>query len=184
MKSINFYRVLKFLLLILIFISGVNGARLFGQSREALIKAGYIEKFTHFIQWPKQMIDNDSITYFVISVYGANTFGSSLEELFSEIKINNKKVIINYISSIDEIKNSMILFISESEEKNLYKILAYTTGKPILTIGDCKGYGEKGVLINLFMEGYYLRYEVNQNSLEKSGLKINSLLLNYAVIIK
>ena len=66
----------------------------------------------------------------------------------------------------------------------LENILKYTTGKPILTISDSKGFGMTGVIINMFSEGGYIKYEINKRTLEKSGLIINSLLLNYAIIIK
>jgi hypothetical protein len=87
-------------------------------------------------------------------------------------------------SSVNEIKDCMILIISESKKNELNDILNYTTGKPILTIGDAKGYGKKGVIINMFIDDNYIRYEVNRTTLDKSGLKISSLLLASAVIVK
>lgn len=169
---------------LIIFLTGVmTEKQSFSQSRESLVKAGYIEKFTHFIEWPESFNKNDSTDTFTIAVVGENTFGKALEELLSKVKIKDKPVRIIYISSVDEIHNSMILFISGSEKNILEKILNYTTGKPILTISDSKGFGLKGVIINMFSEGNYIRYEVNRSTLEKSGLKINSLLLNHAVII-
>jgi hypothetical protein len=155
----------------------------FSQSRESLVKAGYIEKFTHFVQWPESTDKSDLTDEFILTVIGKNTFGKDLEDLFSKTKIKENPVKIKYITSVDEIKNCPILFISGSEKNNLEKILNYTTGKPILTISDSKGFGLNGVIINMFSEGNYIRYEVNRITLEKSGLKINSLLLNHAVII-
>jgi hypothetical protein len=155
----------------------------FSQSRESLVKAGYIEKFTHFVQWPESTGKSDLNDEFILAVIGKNTFGKDLEDLFGKTKIKENPVKIKYITSVDEIKNCLILFISGSEKNNLEKILNYTTGKPILTISDTKGFGLNGVIINMFSEGNYIRYEVNRNTLEKSGLKINSLLLNHAVII-
>jgi hypothetical protein len=155
----------------------------FGQSRESLVKAGYVEKFTHFVQWPEKNGNDDPADNFVLAVIGKNTFGKNLEDLFSKTTIKENPVRIKYITSVDEIKNCLILFISGSEKNNLEKILNYTTGKPILTISDSKGFGMNGVIINMFSDGNYIRYEVNRNTLEKSGLKINSLLLNHAVII-
>ncbi len=183
MRSFNIHSLKRILVLIFILLGVLNDNQSFAQSRESLIKAGYIEKFTHFVQWPVNVGKNDSTEIFQIAIIGQNTFGEVLDELFSKVRINGNQVIIKHITSIDEIKNSMILFISESEEKNLDKILEYTTDKPLLTISDSEGYGEKGVLINMFTEGNYIRYEVNRTTLDKSGLKINSLLLSYAVII-
>jgi hypothetical protein len=176
--------IIKIVLLSIILTGVMTEKQSFCQSRESLVKAGYIEKFTRFVGWPETLNKNDSTDIFMITVVGENTFGKALEELLSKVKVKNKPVRITYISSVDEIQKCMILFISGSEKNNLDKILNYTTGKPILTISDSKGYGRNGVIINMFTEGNYIRYEINRSTLEKSGLKINSLLLNYAVIIK
>jgi hypothetical protein len=171
------YFLLSFLIL-LVFSPGI-----FSQTRESLVKAGYIEKFTHFIQWPETLGSKNIAGNFTIAVIGKNLFGKDLEELFSQTKVKESQVKIIYISSVDEIVNCEILFISESEKNNLEKILDYTSGKPILTISDSNGFGLKGVIINMFSEGGYIRYEVNRKALDKTGLKINSLLLNHALII-
>jgi hypothetical protein len=184
MKNTGSINIEKLVLLILIIFGIMTEQRSLCQSRESLIKAGYIEKFTHFVQWPENPDESDSTGTFKIAVIGKNVFGNDLGEIFSKIKVKDNPVKITYISSIDEIDNCMILFISESEKNNLEKILHYTTGRPILTISDSKGFGLNGVIINMFVDGNYIRYEINRNKLEKSGLKINSLLLNYAVIIK
>jgi hypothetical protein len=174
----------RIVLLIFIIYGFMTEEQSFCQSRESLVKAGYIEKFTHFVQWPETSNKNDSIETFTIAVIGKNIFAEDLEGLFSKTKVKNSQVKITYISSVEEIDKCMILFISGSEINNLDKILHYTTGRPILTISDSKGFGLNGVIINMFPEGNYIRYEINRNTLEKSGLKINSLLLNYAVILK
>ena len=184
MRTSCFHNILRLIFLTSVFSGVIDVNESYGQSRESLLKAGYIEKFTHFVQWPEISDINGSTNTFTIAVIGKNTFGKDLEELFSRTKVKNNIVKINYISTVDEIDDCMILFISGSEKNNLEKILHFTTGKPILTISDSKGFGVNGVIINMFFEGDYIKYEVNKRTLEKSGLKISSLLLNYAVIIK
>lgn len=174
----------KFALLLYLIIGVYSGKQAFCQTRESLVKAGYIEKFTLFVEWPEASTKSESTQVFTIAVIGKNTFGNDLDNLFSKTKIKNNRVQIRYISAVEEIGGCMILFISGSERNNLPDILRYTTGKPILTISDSKGFGVKGVIINMFQEGDYIRYEINRNALQKSGLIINSLLLNSAVIIK
>lgn len=184
MKDSYLNDIRKSVLLLLLITGVMAGNQSFCQSRESLIKAGYIEKFTHFVQWPETSTKSEPINEFTIAVIGKNTFGNDLNDLFSKIKVKNNQVKIRYISSVDEIGDCMILFISGSEKNNLTKIQQFTTGKPILTISDSKGFGVKGVIINMFPAGEYIRYEISRSALEKSGLTINSLLLNSAVIIK
>jgi hypothetical protein len=170
-------------ILLIILVAGLNGRISLCQVRESLVKAGYIEKFTHFFQWPETRAGDNPQDVFNIAVIGENTFGEDLADIFNKTSVKDKPVMITTISSVEQIKDCNILFISASEKNNLDEILNYTNGKPILTISDTKGFGKNGVIINMFREGDYIRYEINRTSLEKSGLIINSMLLNYAVII-
>ncbi len=182
-KICRFHIILKRIILTSVFLGVTNVNDSYSQSRESLLKAGYIEKFTHFVKWPESTSQSALADEFILAVIGKNTLGKDLEELFSKTKIKDIPVKIKYIKSIEEIKDCRILFISGSEKNNLEKILNYTTGKHILTISDGIGFGITGVIINMFSEGNYIKYEVNRNSLEKSGLILNSLLLNHAAII-
>ena len=57
-------------------------------------------------------------------------------------------------------------------------------GSQSLTISDNGGYGKEGVIINLLLIKDYIRYEINRETLKKSGLKMSSLLLDSAIIVK
>jgi hypothetical protein len=153
------------------------------QSKEYLLKAGYIEKFTHFVEWPEKTNIHDTTLAFSVAVMGENKFSNALEKIFEKVKVNNKEVRITNISSIDDIDSCMVLIISESKKNSLKEILSYTTGKPILTIGETKGYGKKGVIINMYLDDNYIRYEINRTALNKSGLKISAKLFEIARII-
>jgi hypothetical protein len=156
----------------------------FPQTREYMLKAGYIEKFTHFIEWPEITAANNAADVFSIAVFGENKYENALENIFSKTKVKNRKVHIKYISSINEIDNCMILIISTSKKDKLKEILNSIAGKSILTIGETAGWGKMGVMINMLIYNNYIRYEINLNALNKSGLKVNSLLLTSAIIIK
>lgn len=152
------------------------------QAKEYLLKAGYVEKFTHFVEWPEAQEGTDS--EFKIAVFGEGPFGTALEEIFRKVKVKNRSVKISYVSSVSEIRNALIVVISNPvSDSKLAEILRYTTGKQILTISENQGYGQKGVIINILVVDNYIRYEINRTALQKSGLKMSSLLLNTAIII-
>jgi hypothetical protein len=100
-----------------------------------------------------------------------------------KIKIKGKTVEIRYISKPEEIGNCHILFISKSIDKELEEILAVTRGKPILTIGETKGFAEKGVLFNLYIRRDEIRFEINALAMRESRLIPASQLLSVAKIV-
>lgn len=183
MKGSYLHSAKHLTLLVVLSVAMIGPLQSFAQSREYLLKTGYIEKFTHFIEWPETSDIKDSTAAFSITVIGENRFGNAIEKIFSGVRVKNRKVRIRYVSSVDEIENCMVLIISESKGNELDEILNHTKGKPILTIGETKGYGKKGVIINMFIDNNYIRYEINRTALDKSGLKISSLLLASAIIV-
>ena len=151
------------------------------QVSEYEYKAAFIERFTRFIDWPGEF---NTIDTFIIAVIGKNPFNNSLDDLFAFTKIKNKNVEIIYTNSINDVTNINLVFISGSEKKRIKEILAAIGDKPILIISDSKGFAERGVHINMYVDENKIRYEMNPETLEKSGLRVTSLLLSSAKIVK
>lgn len=167
----NTYKILFFLLLF------VGSAK--AQVSEYEYKAAFIERFTRFVEWPNKI---ESKT-FKIAVLGENSFNNSLDELFKGTKIKNKKVALIYTNKIEDLTNVDLVFISNSEKRRLEEILLALSKKPILIISDSEGFCKKGVHINMYVHDNYVRYEINQETIEKSGLKVSSLLFASAKIV-
>jgi hypothetical protein len=106
-----------------------------------------------------------------------------LEEVYAKQKIKNKDVVIKQLSSINDVKDVHILFIGVSSEDELKEIINVTKNKPVLTISEKKGYAHKGVLINFYLEGNKVRFEINEKAVKESGLIMGFQLLSYAKII-
>ena len=148
------------------------------------IKASFIGRFTLFIDWPKETTFDDTSKSFILSVIGKNPFEKNLEYAYNTRKIKNKPVEIRYIKGLEEINGSHILFISGSEKKLLPEIISHIKNIPILTIGDTRGFAEKGVMLNFYIVDKKIRFEINHLAVKKSSLSMSSLLLEHAKIIK
>ena len=155
------------------------------QSREYMFKAGFLEKFARFTDWPNNTNMDDKTTPFKICIIGENPFKNILAKMYKKQKIKNKRVEIFYISKIEDIKECHLLFITKEQEKNLLNILLTIKEKPILTVGDTNGYANKGVHINLYITNKgTIHFEINEKKVKESGLRINLMLLEVAKIIK
>lgn len=155
----------------------------FSQTDVNTLKAVYLEKFSRFITWPEECNIDKIDEPFFISVIGNTKLTQSLELVYSQQEIYNKRVIIKEIHELKDIKDCHILFIADSEKKNIQKILDVTSGLPILTVAETDGMAEKGVIINFYEENNKLRFEINESTLLKSPLKMSYYLLSTARII-
>ncbi|OFY07654.1 MAG: hypothetical protein A2W99_15105 [Bacteroidetes bacterium GWF2_33_16] len=171
-------KYISFLLLCLITFTG------FAQTNVNTLKAVYLEKFSRFVTWPEECMMNDINQPFIISIIGETKLTENLHLVYSQQEINNKRVIIRVIKDLKEIEGSHILFIAESEKKNIQKLQQITNGLPILTVSETKGFSEKGILINFYEEDKKLRFEINETAVLKSPLKMSYYLLSTARIIE
>ncbi|MGC9374043.1 MAG: YfiR family protein [Bacteroidales bacterium] len=156
----------------------------FSQASIYVLKAVYLEKFSRFITWPEESLPDNPDEPFIIAVIGETPLTENLNQIYAMQEIKNKRVIIKNIHNFNEIQGSHILFIAESEKKSIDQIIAITKQQPILTIGETKGFAEKGVLINFFEKDNKLRFEINETAVLKSPLQMSFYLLNSAKIVE
>ena len=168
-------------IIIFLFAYGISNS----QSQEFVLKSHFVDKFIYFINWPttnQNNISKDSV-FFNIKVIGENSFDDSLETVFRNKKIKNKKIKIHYIDNLEEITNCDILFISSSKRDSINHIVAYTKGKSILLIGDSEGFASEGVHLNFFLKKGQIRFEINPEAIRDSNLEMDYKLLKLGEIV-
>lgn len=75
-----------------------------------------------------------------------------------------------------------MLFIPSSETARLPGVLAALRGRPVLTVSETPGGAERGAVLNLILEQSHVRFEINIDAAQRSGLSISSQLLKLACI--
>lgn len=145
------------------------------------LKAVFLERFTRFVVFTEAM--NPEEGSFYITIYGKNPFGKVLDEIYKDKLIQDKIVEIRYISDLDQITSSGILFVCEDKAGDLPQISRMFAGKGLLLIGDTPGMASKGAVINMIVKDFKIRYEINPRAAENYSLKIDRLLLSNAVLI-
>ena len=152
-------------------------------SREYVLKAGYIYNFTKFIKWPEEAnheIENGGLNFCLM---GEDPFGKILDKIAKKLKKKNRVLVVTPQVSIKDMRQCHILFVSQSEKSNVNQILLRVREYPVLVIGDTPGFAKQGVSINFFLQKNKIRFEINQEALKRSGLVVSSELLNLAKIV-
>lgn len=146
------------------------------------VKAEFLERFTHFIRWPSTSFARAD-SPFVVCVIGENPFGTYLTELVRRHSIQSRPAVLRWLSTTAEIDGCHLLFIARSERRHIASIVKRTSGRPILTVGDTEGFARAGVLVNLYIHGSNVRFEINIVAVKQSGLKFSSKLLKLARLV-
>jgi len=150
--------------------------------KEHKIKAAFIYNFAKFIEWPAESFAKDQNTL-TLCIIGKDLFGDATKTVEGKT-IKEKKLLVKRIKGIEDIGECHILFISESEGKNLSPILEKIKYKHILSIADMEGFAHRGGIINFITTDNKVQFEINIDAAQQSGLKVSSKLLKLAKIIK
>ncbi|MDP2315771.1 MAG: YfiR family protein [Pseudomonadota bacterium] len=159
-----------------------------GQTREYALKAEFLERFTQFVDWPAETFPAPDDP-FVLCVVGENPFGGLLEEMARARRFEHRRGEVRYFADLDDLDALAALpachlaWLSHAGKRTLAAVVRQTDGKPILTVGDTPGYAEAGFLVNFFLEGGRIRFEINHPAVERSGLAFSSQLLRLARVI-
>jgi hypothetical protein len=151
-------------------------------SREYNIKAAFIYNFTQFIEWPEDSFEN-AASPFVIGILGKDPFGPAINETVEGEKVQGHPIIIQRYSSLQEIKECHILFVSNTESGNIKEIIAGLRNKNILTVSDIPGFPVEGGMIGFMMENNKTKLQINPSIAKAADINISSKLLRLAEIV-
>lgn len=146
------------------------------------IKAVLVEKFTRFVEW--ETIDDFSSKKFTITILGNNNYKAIFDKIYSKRKIKDMDVHLNYSNDLKNIDNSDLIFITDSYNGETETLLNMIDNKPVLTISERISDKDNNIMIIIYVENQRITYDVNFQAVEKSGLKMSSLLLQAATTIK
>jgi hypothetical protein len=148
---------------------------------EYRIKAAFLINFARFVEFPNSQ--NNSADPFTFCVLGRDPFGALLDQAAGGKTVHGRRLQILRIGR-RELASCQALFIATSEVSRLSEILTALGGRSVLTVGEAKGFALRGGIINFFIEGEKVRFEINPSTAARAGLKISSELLQVATIVE
>jgi uncharacterized protein DUF4154 len=146
------------------------------------LKAAFVFNFTKFVEWPGEAFASADAP-FKICILGDDPFSNSLAGLSSGKSVNGRPIRLVHINKVAAASSCQVLFISSSEKKRVLAITRELENWPVLTVGDCPGFPQSGVMINLAVVDERIRLEVNLKASERVRVKISAKLLALARIV-
>jgi hypothetical protein len=144
---------------------------------EYQIKAAYLLNFARYVEWPAARLA--AAQALRVCVLGRDPFGGALSALDGR-QINGREVRIRQLEGIDLAGECHVVFISDSEERRLGSMLRVLASRGLLLVSDLDGFAEAGGSIGLVTEDGRVRFDINQASLQRDGLRASAQLLRLA----
>ncbi len=118
-----------------------------------------------------------------IGVLGDDPFGPVLDQTVEGETINHRKLIIQRSQRAADLKGCHLVFISKSEKSRLADIFDSLGSASVLTVSETENFARRGGIINFYLDGNKVRFEINADAAQRKGIKISSQLLKLGRVI-
>jgi len=145
-------------------------------AKEYEVKAAFVFNFLKFIDWPAGGAEGK----FVVAVVGSDEALQACKMMDGKT-VQDKTVAVKAINAADVEKAAgemHVLYLAGGADAG--KLAPALQKKPILTIGEANGFIDNGGMINFVVKDQKVRFEINLQAAEGSGLKIKAQLLKLA----
>ena len=135
--------------------------------------------FVKYVQWPT----GDNSKEFVIGVVGNNEIYNTLSAWYGGKPKGTKTYVIKKFNNASEVTDCQVLFIDKTKSGEFDAVNNKVRGKGTLVVTDRAGLGSRGSCINFKTVDEKLRFELNQQAVEASNLKVAGALTSMAILI-
>jgi hypothetical protein len=135
--------------------------------------------FVKYVQWPA----GDNSKEFVIGVVGNNEIYNTLTTWYGGKPKGTKTYVIKKFNNAAEVTDCQVIFIDKTKSNEFDAVNNKVRGKGTLVVTDRAGLGLRGSCINFKTVDEKLRFELNQQAIEASNLKVAGALTSMAILI-
>ena len=149
-------------------------------SSEIAVKAAFLYNFAKFTDWPS-LGPAAPITLCVVG--DARLAGTLLETVRSQ-HIGGHALDVRAMGGDAPLGSCALVFISASETRRVAAVMDNLTALPVLTVSDVKGFAQTRGIVELVAENGRMRFVVNADAADRSGLRLSSRLLGLAQMVR
>lgn len=142
---------------------------------EYTMKAAYLYNFALLTTWPSAPPNGP----FTLCLYGQDTFGPALGALNGK-EVNGQRIQVLHIERIENALQCRLIFINETNEGRVARLVNMVGRAPILTVVDDGLTRPASAMISLAPENRRLTFEVNTTAIKQANLQVSSRLLQFA----
>ena len=144
------------------------------------VKAAFLYNFARFGEWPALPAGATMI----LCVEGDDKVAAALVETVRGQQINGHALDVRRAQDSADWKTCHLLFLADASARRLAGGLDAIKTLPVLTVSDGKNFSDSGGIIELYIDSGRMRFAINVDAAEGSGLRISSRLLGLARIVR
>jgi hypothetical protein len=141
------------------------------------VQAVYLYDFAHFVRWPASAAEGK----LDFCIAGQEFYIDALNRIAAGETIEGRPVGVRRVDRPEDENGCSILFIGTMAREHMEGLLAASAGKPILTVSDIPDFLDRGGMIQFLLINHRVRFGVDLQPVQRSGISLSSELLKVAV---
>ncbi|HET6599262.1 MAG TPA: YfiR family protein [Burkholderiaceae bacterium] len=154
-----------------------------GQSQaetlEYRIKAAFLCKFAHYVEWPAQAFAQPD-SPIVIGVVAQDAVADEIARTAASLSVDGRPLKVRRLHPGDSVADVHLIYVASSENSRLAETLAAAKGHPVLIVTESSQAIALGSMINFVVVDDKVRFDISPHSAESSRLRISARLLSVA----
>jgi hypothetical protein len=147
---------------------------------DVAVKAALLFNFAKFAEWP-QLAAGAAID---VCVTGDDAVAAALVDIVHGQKLNGHTLEVTRPRDSTTWKTCEVLFVAAADAKKAGAGIEAIRTLPVLTVSDGRGFADAGGIIETYLENGRMRFAINVDAMERSGLRLSSRLLGLARVIR
>jgi hypothetical protein len=160
------------------------GTRLHAQtsSDEAQVKAAFVYNFLKFVEWPPDAFRGPQDA-FVVGIVGEGDVADATERFLAAKQVGARPIVVHRLKWDQSFAGVHAIFIAERDAKRLHHVFESATAASALSIGEGEDFATRGGVIGLLIDGSKVRFDIDTDAAQMSGLHVSSKLLALTRVI-
>lgn len=139
------------------------------------LKAAVIYRFALFATWPPSALAPTAPL--TMCVAGDGNVRVALERTVNSLTVDDRPIAVATVYPDQPSPRCHILYISAMSSAQAARLVAAVSNTPVLTMSDLEGFNEMGGVAELFYEAGGIRFRIDRDAVQRSGLQLSSRLL-------
>lgn len=142
------------------------------------LKIAFVYNFSKYVEWPASAFAAAEDVIFCVA--GSPGLVAKFDVLNG--RLTNQKTIrvVPMQPPGQAIQNCQVLYVASDYEIDTSQLLAAFGNRPLLTVGDGRGFAERGGMIELMEVDNKITFRINNAQAQAKNIAISSLLLRLA----
>jgi hypothetical protein len=143
------------------------------------VKATFLFNFAKYVEWPPTDPGDGNAGAFRLCVVAGAAFVTVVDDVIAGETIDGRPVVRETPENGDGARRCQILFI-DADNQRRRSLVSAVHGAPVLTVGNGEDFLALGGVVGFVRDGGRVRFDVNLNEAQQTGLAFSSRMLRVA----